>query len=183
MNRLPVIAQGPARLGATLKGPDEVVVGHGQGLSRSLDCMSSTLSQAIVNVRDMTTRDPSYTLAGRIRIGMVQAGITNPTELARKMKANRQTVHRWVNGEGDKITPRLLFRMADILKVNPRWLALGEGSPTMPTDPSLEESEALALFRALPEAGKQAWLSQGRDLGRLLAPVSSNNPFPHRRKT
>lgn len=67
----------------------------------------------------------SKSLPGRIRIGMALAGIRNGSELARRMKVNRQTVHRWLDGQGDKLTPEMLFKLGDALNVNVRWLALG----------------------------------------------------------
>lgn len=123
------------------------------------------------------------TLAGRIRIGMASAGISSPAELARRMKVNRQTVHRWIAGEGDKLTPEMLFRLADALEVNPQWLALGAPhSPVKPHIPSVEESELIALYEKLPAAAKESWVSSGRDLIKLLTPSSKTDPFATSRK-
>lgn len=128
-------------------------------------------------------RGEDATLAGRIRIGMAQAGLVTPSQLARKMKVNRQTVHRWVAGEGDKLTPEMLFKLADALLVNPRWLAMGAPhSPVPPHIPSVNEAEVLEVYGRLPEAAKDTWISNGRDLVRILTPVSSGNPFSTRRK-
>ena len=133
-------------------------------------------------VKSKSRQGGDATLAGRIRIGMVQAGIRTPAELARRMRVNRQTVHRWINSEGDKPTPEMLFKLSDALGVNARWLAMGPPhSPVKPHIPSVEEGELLVLFRNLPQAAKDSWVSSGRDLMKLLTPSSAANPFiPHR---
>lgn len=123
------------------------------------------------------------TLAGRIKLAMATAGIDTPAKLAKKMKVNRQTVHRWISGEGDKLTPEMLFRLADALTVNPRWLALGPPhSPVPPSIPTVDEAEVLDVHRRLPDAAKDTWLSSGRDLVKILTPASPGNPFPVRKK-
>lgn len=132
-------------------------------------------------MRDRSREDA--TLAGRIRIGMAGAGISSPAELARRMKVNRQTVHRWIAGEGDKLTPDMLFRLADALEVNPRWLAMGAPhSPVKPHIPSVEEAELISLFVSLPSAARESWMSSGRDLIKLLTPASTGNPFAKTRR-
>ena len=135
----------------------------------------------------MSSRRDEATLAGRIKIGMASAGISGSADLGRRMKVNRQTVHRWINGEGDKLTPEMLFKLADALKVNPRWLALGPPhSPVPPHIPSPDQAEVLQIHQALDQLergdAKDTWLSSGRDLVRILTPASPNNPFPPKRK-
>lgn len=99
------------------------------------------------------------------------------------MKVNRQTVHRWIAGEGDKLTPDMLFRLADALEVNPQWLALGAPhSPVKPHIPSVEQAELIALYESLPAAARDTWVSSGRDLIKLLTPTSANNPFATSRR-
>lgn len=129
------------------------------------------------------------TLSGRIKLGMVNAGIHNQSELARRAKLSRQAVHKYLNGENEKLTPEKLFSLADALKVNPRWLAFGPPhSPTPPqsVDPSV--SELIHIKETLdqadsPEAhnARDNWISQGRGLVRILTPASANNPFPQRK--
>lgn len=131
----------------------------------------------------MLKKGEEATLAGRIKLGMAQAGIDTPSQLAKKMKINRQTVHRWVHGEGEKLTPEMLFKLADALSVNPRWLAMGAPhSPVQPHIPSVNEAEVLEVYARLPEAAKDTWISNGRDLVKILTPASSGNPFSSRRK-
>lgn len=102
------------------------------------------------------------------------------------MKVNRQTVHRWVSGEGDKLTPEMLFSLSDALNVNARWLALGApNSPVKPRSLDPESEEVVQIKRELtkhnPEAHEQ-WVSQGRMLVKLLTPRSVSNPSQSRTK-
>lgn len=123
------------------------------------------------------------TLAGRIKIAMAAAGIDTPAKLAKKMGVNRQTVYRWVDGEGDKLTPDMLFRLSDALNVNARWLAFGPPlSPAKPTMLDHDTQELIQLRDALPQEGRDQWISQGRALVKLLSPQSAANPFPAKTK-
>jgi transcriptional regulator with XRE-family HTH domain len=116
---------------------------------------------------------------------MAQAGIKNMSELARRMKVNRQTVHRWLDGQGDKLTPEMLFKLADALNVNARWIAFGP--PETPVKPMVldpDSAEVVEIKEALDKSGnpeaKDQWLSQGRTLVKILAPTSRANPFSSR---
>lgn len=124
---------------------------------------------------------PQNTLAERIKAAMVQAGIQNPAELARKMKVSRQTVQNWVNGRTEKITPELLYRLCDVVNVNGRWMALGDPhSPVRPVFITPDEAEVLQIFKALA-ADKQSrdeWMSLGRKLVRVSTTPSTANPYP-----
>lgn len=64
----------------------------------------------------------------------------------------RGTMARYWNGE--RMFPAdLLFRVADILRVNPRWLVSGEGSADPPLEAGRQagdgEDRLLAVFRRL----------------------------------
>lgn len=123
------------------------------------------------------------TLQGRIRMAMAAAGISTPSELARRMKVNRQTVHNWTTGRGDKLTPQMLYALSDALNVNARWLALGPPhSPAKPAFLNPEEHETLQIRRALDSETLDQWLSHGRTLVRLTAKASAANPFGMRKR-
>lgn len=110
---------------------------------------------------------------------MAQAGIHSVAELARRMKVNRQTVHYWVSGQGDKLTPDLLFKLSDVLNVNARWLALGPpNSPVKPISPDPSRMELVQIFAALPQEAREQWVSNGRSLVKILSPKSKANPYP-----
>lgn len=125
------------------------------------------------------------TLAGRIRIAMVSAGIPTPADLARKAKLHRQAVHKYLNGENEKLTPEKLYKLADALKVNPRWLAFGPPeSPVPPRTIDPAAAELIQIRETLEKAESRDakvaadnWVTAGRDLVRILTPTSSANPF------
>jgi transcriptional regulator with XRE-family HTH domain len=123
------------------------------------------------------------TLQGRMRLAMAQQGLRGASDLARKMGVGRQTVHRWLTGKGVHPEPLMLFTMADVLKVNARWLALGEpNSPVKPAFIDPDEAELLHLRKTLVRAGRQRqledWVSQGRNLAEAFAEVNEGNPYP-----
>jgi transcriptional regulator with XRE-family HTH domain len=123
------------------------------------------------------------TIAGRIKLAMAAVGISTPSELARRMKASRQTVHNYVSGQRDNPEPALLFKLADALNVNPRWLALGHPhSPGLPVTVTPEEAETLEIRRALDDQAREQWLSNGRTMVRLTTKASAGNPFGKRIK-
>lgn len=68
----------------------------------------------------------------------------NQAVLAEKVGISRQSVFAWENGETKAVKPENLFKAADNLEVNARWLATGEG----PKSPELNRtinSETLKL--------------------------------------
>ena len=123
------------------------------------------------------------TLSGRIQIAMLSAGIPTPSDLARRMKVGRQTVHRWLSGASDKITPQLLFTLSDALNVNAKWLALGEPPMWKPTALQIDEKELVDLYRALDPSVRDDWVSRGRELVIRTTPKSPINPFPTKRNS
>lgn len=116
---------------------------------------------------------------------MAAAGLRSPAELARKMGVNRQTVYRWTEGHGSKLTPEMLFKLSDTLDVSARWLVIGPPeNPTRPRRLDPETAELIQIRDALrdkPEAVDQ-WVSQGRSLVKLLTQKSVANPFPEKVK-
>ena len=70
------------------------------------------------------------------------------------------TVSRWESGKIDNMRRDKIARLANILRVSP-LLIMGIGEAPKRADPPplpAGESRLLELFRALPEAGKQALL-------------------------
>lgn len=145
------------------------------------------LNRGVLVLERGRSRGEDATLAGRIRLGMAQAGLRSVSDLARKMKVNRQTVHRWVDGQGEKLTPEMLFNLADALNVSPKWLALGPPESPVPPrqlDPDTTEIIQIkeALERAKNDEALSQWVSHGRTLVKILAPASTSNPFPIKNK-
>lgn len=122
------------------------------------------------------------TLVQRIKLGCANAGIVSDSDLSRRMGINRQTVNRWTTGKGDKIQPEMLVKLADALNVSLRWLATGTGEMAKEARLTHQEIEILALWKSLPSAARDHWLSQGRDLASLLGKNGANNPFSPSRK-
>lgn len=117
---------------------------------------------------------------------MVNAGIQSPAELARRAKMHRQAIHKYLSGEHEKLTPDKLFKLADALKVNPRWLAFGPPeTPVQPRAIDPEADELIQIKETLDQAdspdaraARDNWVTQGRNLVRILTPGSPANPFP-----
>lgn len=114
---------------------------------------------------------------------MAARGLTRPSELARRMKLSRQTVHNWTTGRGENLTPEMLYRLADALEVNPRWLALGPPNvPAAPVYLSPEDQEVLEIRNMLETDTREQWLTHGRTIARLTSRPSAANPFAKRNK-
>jgi len=110
---------------------------------------------------------------------MAGAGIAKPVELARRLRVPRQTVSSWMTGEREALTPAMLFKLADVLNVNPRWLALGPPhSPVAMRSISPQDEELLQIKDALEGDVRDQWISSGRTMVRLTARRSAANPFP-----
>ena len=108
---------------------------------------------------------------------MAAKGINNPTQLARRLKLNRQTVHKWLAENVKQIEPIYLFRLAETLELNPRWLATKEGEPQPPQHMSLDQKRVLELYRALPPRVRDAWLKSGDSLLTASGETSTAQPF------
>lgn len=167
---------------------NKVGIAHDGELSPKRYTPSTTRFANFVTVQHQTNgaallKPEAITLAKRIKGSMATAGIESQSDLARRVRVNRQLVHKWVSGQVDELTPTLLFRLADVLKVSARWLALGPPiSPTKSRQMSIDEVELLDIASALKQRDREAWISSGRAMVRLTAEASAGNPFPLRRK-
>ncbi len=121
--------------------------------------------------------EDDMTLAGRIRIGMAAKGIKSPAELAGKMKLRRQTIHKWMSGQVEKLEPEYLFRLSDVLEMSARWLALKEGAPSKPKEVSMEYERVLDLYDALPDKVRDSWIQSGDALLTAAGEESRAQPF------
>lgn len=173
MNPLPVLIPQRARgLRSAAEVLDDVLVGHGGAIvPRTGQSVNRPGRQGHYTRADMTAAAPRQpaghdetSLAGRIRIAMATQGIGSQSELARRMKVNRQTVHKWLNGEVHSLESALLFRLSDVLNVNPRWLALHAGSPIKRREMTEETLQLVELYEALAPALRDAWVSSGNAL-------------------
>lgn len=94
------------------------------------------------------------TLAERLRETLVTAGISN-ADLARLVGVTRSAVTHWVNGTSPNIRPEHLFRIADALNIEARWLATGDG-PKIRQRLSAQQTKLLAAYHHLPPDAREA---------------------------
>jgi transcriptional regulator with XRE-family HTH domain len=125
----------------------------------------------------------SMSLAGRIKIGMAMQGIDSVSELARRVKLNRQTVHKWWSGEVDTIDLENLFRLADVLEVDPRWLGTKEGDPQPQQRVTPELRQLIATYQAMDDRDRRVWQRNGTAMLEESGKTSSAQPFKPKSKT
>jgi transcriptional regulator with XRE-family HTH domain len=117
------------------------------------------------------------TFGGRVRIQMAAAGIKSPAELSRRMGLGRQTISKWLNDEIKDIGLDNLYKLADTLNCSARWLATRTGTPYRATRMTVEEKEAIDLYRTLAEPVRDSWISSGRALLKASTAPSPSQPF------
>jgi transcriptional regulator with XRE-family HTH domain len=108
--------------------------------------------------------DPNNSIASRIRTAMTACGMKSVAELGRRIGLPRQTVHRWINGDTKNMTHENLYKVADVLQVRARWLAVGD---TAPAQIDLGEGDVVGLikiYESMPSAARDQWLAIGRTL-------------------
>lgn len=88
---------------------------------------SSLLHQNMGRLPTMNMKDEGSTALGlRIRSRRSELDLTQ-AQLAQKAKCTKGAVSQWETGDVKNLRIARLFRVADALHVNPRWLAVGEG--------------------------------------------------------
>jgi transcriptional regulator with XRE-family HTH domain len=120
------------------------------------------------------------TFGGRVKMQMAARGIRNPAELARRMSLPRQTISKWLNNETKDLELSNLYKLADILDCNARWLALRDGVPQKPVEMDLEKKRVIDLYQALPKAVRASWVSSGEAL--LVGSTSPSVAQPFKQK-
>lgn len=79
----------------------------------------------------------------RLNWALRDRGVTK-AELARACDIERASVTEWTNGKTKDPKLRPFFLACDLLKVRPRWLALGEGMPDLaPSDSPKHHHESV----------------------------------------
>lgn len=81
------------------------------------------------------------------------------SDLADKVGVSRQAIFAWENGESKTMRPENLFKAADALEVNARWLGTGEG-PKAPEMNRVVNAETLR--KAILDVEKAALRSSGK---------------------
>jgi transcriptional regulator with XRE-family HTH domain len=130
--------------------------------------------------------DPNNSIASRIRTAMAACGMKSVAELGRRIGLPRQTVHRWINGDTKNMTHENLYKVADVLQVRARWLAVGD---TAPAQIDLAEGDVVGLlkiYELMPPTARDQWLAIGRTLlsmhtvgkGTVVDPYPGLPPLP-----
>lgn len=72
------------------------------------------------------------------------------SELAKACGVSRSSVQEWVDGTTGDLKLDNLFSACDLLKIRPRWLALGQGGVD-DNSPSPRLQELIAVLEDVPE--------------------------------
>ena len=130
-------------------------------------------------MRDNSHVPKKTSFTERLHDAMVRQGLRGPVQLGLKLGVNKQTASKWINGETRILSAVDLFKIADGLKVRPRWLLTGDGPMDNIQRPSAEEQQALEVYRTLPPHWREDWVADGRrTLEKLTLPPSAANPYP-----
>jgi transcriptional regulator with XRE-family HTH domain len=94
-------------------------------------------------------------LAKRILDRRLELGLSQ-NDIARALGITNKAVSHWETGRSQNIKLEHLVDLADVLRVDLRWLAVGKGDPApqKPVEPSLKEW--LELGRSLSQAERNA---------------------------
>lgn len=116
----------------------------------------------------------------RLRDAMAKEGIKGPVQLGKRLKVNKQTASKWINGQTKNLSANDLFKIALGLQVAARWLWRGEGPMLLRSSVGEEEERCMAIFHALPPAWRDDWLHDGRRMIKRLEATQAtiDNPFP-----
>ena len=113
----------------------------------------------------------------RVRAAALAKGLTQ-ADLARACGISDSALSQLMTGASKQPAATTLTCLSRTLQVSGEWLLSGGGSAPAVGADTLEEVEALSLFRAMSEANHEAWLTVGRALlHRQDDPPSAAAPF------
>lgn len=118
-------------------------------------------------------------IGSRVKAARLAKGLKQG-ELAAKIGIKQASLSEIEHGHTRQPAGDTLLKIAKVLETSPNWLQTGHGSPVLPTETTPDESEAIALFRALNDAYKAAWLAAGRTLldQQLPSKPVKTRPYP-----
>ena len=117
------------------------------------------------------------TLGTRIKTLRKAQGLTQ-VALAKRAGIVQSSLSEIERGETKKGFGETIVRLARALNTSPEWLTTGVGSPAPSIHGTIEQSECIAIFNALPPALRAAWIASGRALLNSDPVPSTANPFP-----
>lgn len=119
------------------------------------------------------------TIGERVRAIRLAQGWTQ-IQLSKRCGLGQSAISSIETGDTTWLRGGNLLRMAIALDVSPKWLEDGIGDPQAPIEAATDEAAAIALFRALDEGSRRAWLAAGRGLlsDQGERPADRANPFP-----
>jgi len=110
--------------------------------------------------RPMSIPDQGFT--ARLRDICEARGITTPAEFADFLGVSRAVGHNWWNGAVANVSAKVLFKIADAVDCNPRWLLTGHGPKAAAFKPRSEtELRIINAYRVSSEGERaivDAWL-------------------------
>lgn len=157
VDRLPAHAERPRGHRAAAVMVDQVRMGHvpvhGTGSWAASQDADTAARQTILGVNRRVI-DDSYslpkpkrgTIAARIVVAMTSNGVRTTQELSALTGINRQTIHRWLTESADKIDPKLLFQVADVVNTSARWIATGKGPMQRPRILTADDIDVGSMF-------------------------------------
>ena len=121
----------------------------------------------------------SMSIGQRVKALRVAKGM-NQSQLARAVGVKASSINDIESGVTKSIKGTTLLGLTRVLECSSDWLQTGKGIPAAPAQlKTLEESELIAIFKAMSDGNKQALLAAARAL--LSAQPSEPtkaNPFP-----
>lgn len=112
----------------------------------------------------------------RVKALRVASGLSQ-TALAKSIGLTQGALSQIETGSVVTIRGETLVRLAGALGANAQWIQSGKGSPVAATVDTVDESEAIAIFRALKEPNRAAWLATGRALLDSQPGNGTSSPF------
>lgn len=121
-------------------------------------------------------------LGDRIRTLRKAMGLTQ-IKLAEMAGIHQSSLSELERGDTKKGFGQTIVALAKALQTNPEWLTTGKGNPSPSFHGSIDESEAVTIYRMLPPDMRNAWMATGRAL-LDQQPPSTANPYklPHKTK-
>lgn len=117
------------------------------------------------------------TIGHRIRSMRTTQGLSQ-TKLARAVGLTQGALSQIELGLVRAIKAETLVRLSAAMRTNPQWLQTGKGSPVLEALDSVDESEAIAIYRALTPQSRGAWMAAGRALLDAQPEASPARPYP-----